>query len=405
MSQPTDMRARHARSSRQRYKHFVRDYRDQRLDDRTDEASGKKSIDDGAKKDSESKEAKPTLLGGKRREYLREYLRWLWPHRYGVGTLFVLALIGTGLQMIEPLFMRYIIDRVLLNTALDTPARLTRLNVAGMTFLAVVLLSSFVGVMREYRQRLLNRQVMLSLRRTLFNRLLHLPLPKLWDMKTGGILSRLTGDVETTSGLLQSAIVSPSISFIRLFIAIGVLLALNWRLAMMAMLVIPGAMLMSFVFSRRIRPIYRAVRKDVEEIDGRVGETFSGIRVVRAFGREKRELLDYMRGRHTVLRKELFAQRRELFLWTGWGLLISSVNVVITWYRRLPEHRRQRLHRRHHGVPVVHVPAPQPGLEHRQLVLGAAAIARRHGTRVRGPGDAGRQAGPARCAAGSTPRP
>ena len=58
-------------------------------------------------------------------------------------------------------------------------------------------------------------------------------------------------------------------------------------------------MLMSFVFARRIRPIYRAVRKDVEEIDGRVGETFSGIRVVRAFGREKRELLDYMRGRHS----------------------------------------------------------------------------------------------------------
>jgi ATP-binding cassette subfamily B protein/subfamily B ATP-binding cassette protein MsbA len=118
-------------------------------------------------------------------------------------------------------------------------------------------------------------------------------------MKTGGILSRLTGDVDTTTGLLQGAIVSPSISFIRLFIAIGVLLTLNWRLAMMAMVVIPGAMLLSFVFARRIRPIYRAVRKDVEEIDGRVGETFSGIRVVRAFGREKRELLDYMRGRHT----------------------------------------------------------------------------------------------------------
>ena len=390
MSQPSDTRARHARSSRQRYRHFVRDYREQKLDDRTDEASGKKSIEEGTKRENgEGKDGKPRLLGGKRREYLREYLRWLWPHRFGVATLFGLALIGTGLQMVEPLFMRYIIDRVLLNTALDTPARLTRLNIAGMTFLAVVLLSSFVGVMREYRQRLLNRQVMLSLRRTLFNRLLRLPLPKLWDMKTGGILSRLTGDVETTSGLLQSAIVSPSISFIRLFIAIGVLLALNWRLAMMAMLVIPGAMLMSFVFSRRIRPIYRAVRKDVEEIDGRVGETFSGIRVVRAFGREKRELLDYMRGRHTVLRKELFAQRRELFLWTGWGLLISSVNVVITWYGGYSEHRRQRLHRRHHGVPVVHVPAPQPGLEHRQFVLGAAAIARRHGTGVRGAGDAG----------------
>jgi ATP-binding cassette subfamily B protein/subfamily B ATP-binding cassette protein MsbA len=115
-------------------------------------------------------------------------------------------------------------------------------------------------------------------------------------------------------------------------IAVGVLLTLNWRLALMAMAVIPGAMLMSFVFARRVRPIYRAVRKDVEEIDGRVGETFSGIRVVRAFGRETRELLDYIRGRHAVLRKELFAHRRELILWTSWGLLVSGVNVVIVWY-------------------------------------------------------------------------
>src|SRR4029450_3155332 len=158
-----------------------------------------------------------------------------------------------------------------------------------------------------------------------------LPLPKLWDMKTGGILSRLTGDVDTTTGLLQMAIGSPSISLVRLVIAVLVLMLLNWRLALTALAVIPGIMVMSFAFSRRIRPIYRSIRKDAEIIDGRVGETFSGIRVVRAFGRELRELLEYMIGRHAVLRKELFAHRRELVLWTSWGLLISSVSVVIIW--------------------------------------------------------------------------
>ena len=115
-------------------------------------------------------------------------------------------------------------------------------------------------------------------------------------------------------------------------IAIVVLLTLNWRLALTALAIIPGVMLMSFIFARRVRPIYRSVRKDAEQIDGRVGETFSGIRVVRAFRRELRELLDYMRGRHTVLRKELFAHRRELVLWTSWGLLLAAVNVVIVWY-------------------------------------------------------------------------
>jgi ATP-binding cassette subfamily B protein/subfamily B ATP-binding cassette protein MsbA len=138
--------------------------------------------------------------------------------------------------------------------------------------------------------------------------------------------------VDTTTGFLQMAVVSPSLSIVRLCIAVSVLLTLNWRLAVMAVAVIPGAMLMSFVFARRVRPIYRAVRRDVEAIDGRVGEAFSGIRVVRAFGREVRELLDYLLGRHSVLRKELFAHRRELVLWTSWGLLVTGVNVVILWY-------------------------------------------------------------------------
>jgi ATP-binding cassette subfamily B protein/subfamily B ATP-binding cassette protein MsbA len=234
--------------------------------------------------------------------------------------------------MIEPLFMRFIVDRVLLNPTLDNAARFSRLNIAGATFLGVVVLINAVRVFKDYRQRLLNTRVMLSLRRALFDRLLRLPLPKLWDMKTGGILSRITGDVDTTTGLLQMAIISPALSVIRLTIAIGILLTLNWRLALMAMAIIPGAMLMSFANARRIRPIYRTVRKDVERIDGRVGETFSGIRVVRAFGRETLELLHFLRGRHTVVRKELFAHRRELILWTSWGLLISGVNIVIVWY-------------------------------------------------------------------------
>jgi ATP-binding cassette subfamily B protein/subfamily B ATP-binding cassette protein MsbA len=310
----------HPRSSRQRYRRFREDYKQRRLDDAADAGEASSATES------------PQPRSGKRRQYLREYARWLWPHRYAAGAVFVFALLTAGLQMIEPLFMRFIIDRVLLNTALDSASRLARLHLAGILFVGVIVLSNLIGVLKDYRQRLLNVRVMLSLRRSLFQRLLHLPLTKLWDMKIGGILSRLTGDVDTTTGLLQLAIVSPAVSIIRLAIAVVVLLLLNWRLALTALAIIPGVMLMSFSFARRIRPIYRSVRKDVERIDGRVGETFSGIRVVRAFGREMRELLEYMLGRHTVLRKELFAQRREMVLWTSWGLLLGAVNVVIVWY-------------------------------------------------------------------------
>ena len=307
------------RSSRQHYDVFRRDYRNGTLDD-TAAGVEKRPADARLK------------TGSKRREYLKDYLQWLWPERWAVAAIFVLAILAAGLQMIEPLFMRFITDRVLLDDAAPTAERLSLLNLAGGAFLAVITASAALNMSRDYRQRLVNTRVMLSLRRSLFERLLRLPLSRLWDMKTGGILSRLSGDIDSTTGLLQMAIVSPSISVIRLLIAVTVLFVLNWQLAFVALAIIPGAVLISFTSAKRIRPIYRSIRKDVERIDGRVGETFSGIRVVRAFGRELREMLEYARGRNSIVRKELFAHRRELWLWTSWGFAMSAVSVAIVWY-------------------------------------------------------------------------
>lgn len=324
-----------ARSSRARYKEFVRQYAAGTLGEQLEKERDGEST--GATADVVEPVAgkrstwRTRLLEGKRGDYLRDYLRWLAPHRKRLMAVCVLALLSAGAQSVEPLFMRYIVDRVLLASQ-PLPDKLFRLNAAGAAFLLLVLLSALITVAKDYTQRILNVKVILALRRAIFDRFMHLPLPTLWNMKTGGLLSRLSGDVETTSGLLQMAIISPSISVVKLLMAMGVLVSLNWRLALTALAVIPGAMFMSFTFARRIRPIYRVVRQDAEQIDGRVGEAFSGIRVVRAFRQETRELLAYMQGRHTVLRKELFASRRELVLWTSWGLLIAIVNVVIVWY-------------------------------------------------------------------------
>jgi ATP-binding cassette, subfamily B, bacterial len=313
-----------ARTSRDRYRRFVTDYRAGRLDEQTTARSSGGTLPAGDAPRQNSR--------AQRWVYARQYLRWLWPHRYNAGLVFALALGAAALDMVQPLFMRAIIDGVLLDSTLDAAARIRRLNVVGALFVLLVLSEQLVTFTKNYRQKLLNTHIMLSLRRTLFDRLLHLPLPRLWEMKTGGILSRITGDVDTTSGLLQMAVVSPAVSLVRLVIAVVILFSLNWQLALTALAIIPGVMLISFASARRVRPIYRSLRKDAEEIDGRVGETFSGIRVVRAFGREIRELREYMHGRHAVLRKELFAHRRELVIWGAWGLLLGGVNVVIVWY-------------------------------------------------------------------------
>src|SRR5687767_6966123 len=191
-----------AEFSRRRYRTFVQAYKSRTLEDPAD---------------TEHKPLAGTATEpSRRKQYLRQYVAWLWPHRFTIAGFFALALLTAGLEMIEPLFMRFIIDRVLLNETLDRATRLSHLHFARSFFVGVPLLGHLERIRKGYRHRLLNAHGMRSRRHSLFARLLPLPLPRLWDMKTGGILPRLTGAVETTSGLLQMAVISPAMSVIRL---------------------------------------------------------------------------------------------------------------------------------------------------------------------------------------------
>jgi ATP-binding cassette subfamily B protein/subfamily B ATP-binding cassette protein MsbA len=151
-------------------------------------------------------------------------------------------------------------------------------------------------------------------------------------MKAGGITSRLSGDIDSVSGLVQMAIISPGVALIRVLLTCIILLFLSWRLALMAAIGLPFMAFASYGFLRLVRPIYRSMREDRSSIDARVTETFGGIRVVRSFRREPREELGYALGHHTVIRKTIFAEWMELLLSTIWGLLIPGISLLITWY-------------------------------------------------------------------------
>ncbi|MCO6042335.1 ABC transporter ATP-binding protein/permease [Aeoliella sp. ICT_H6.2] len=303
------------RSSRVRFGQFRQAYREGRLKELAERRRGNR------KRPPESE----------RRRYLWDYIAWLAPYRRMAMGLMVLALMVAALDMAQPLFMRYIIDKVLLSEGLDASTRMQMLNIAGFSFLGVILLARLLDSTKNFYQRILNVRVLMSLRKALFQRMLGLPLNDLTDMKTGGIISRLSGDIDLTTGLMQLAIISPGVSLVRLLIAVGILIAINWKLALLAMMILPPALGLSLYIAKRVRPIYRAMREENSASDARVSETFGGIRVVRSFQREKNEEAEYIGNRHTIVREQLFAHWREILLWSFWGFLLASANVVIVW--------------------------------------------------------------------------
>ncbi len=267
-----------------------------------------------------------------RRRYLRQYVHWLWPYRYALLAVFVLALMTAGLDMVWPLAIRQVIDGVLLSKTAPRDVQTRNLKLFGGVIIALLVLKQALDSLRSYRTSVLNSKVIFRLRQRLYERLLGLSLTELSEMKSGGIVSRLSNDVDSVTGLVQLALISPAVALIRVVLTLVILFALSWRLAVGAMVMIPPLALMSFLWLRRVRPIYRSTQEDRTNVDARVNETFGGIRVVRAFRREPREERGYAIGQHTIIRKRLYAERLELLLEGMWGLLIPGSSLAIVWY-------------------------------------------------------------------------
>ncbi len=126
--------AAHARSSRKRYAVFREAFREGKLSEFTHHHYEQPEAPDP-----------PEGRKTRQRKYIRQYADWIWRFRRSATTVLVIAILVAALETIQPLFMRYIIDQVLLNTALDTPQRLSRLHVAGISLLGVVIIAQLLG--------------------------------------------------------------------------------------------------------------------------------------------------------------------------------------------------------------------------------------------------------------------
>jgi len=297
-------------------------------------------------------DSKRTKDKTKRRHYLRQYIRWLWPYRGALGALLGLALLAAALDMIWPLAIQAIINMILgsqagasgsagrlqgwmshlIPASQSTSDRLRHLDILGAGIIVMLVSKQVIDSFRSYRTAVLNAKVVFRLRHRLYERLLFLSLHDLAEMKSGGIVSRLSSDVDSATGLVQSAVLSPLVAIIRVILTTLVLFLLCWQLALAALIVIPPMATISLLWLRRVRPIYRSTHADRTDVDARVNETFGGIRVVRAFRREPREEHGYAVANHTIIRKRLWAELLEMGLEFGWGVLIPATSLMIVWF-------------------------------------------------------------------------
>jgi len=266
--------------------------------------------------------------------YLRYYFEWLKAYKRAIVLVFILGLSAALLGLIPPYATKLIIDRILQGDLVEggSTSRLRMLHLAGVGVLLIVIIQQSIEAVRTYRINLLNLKVLRKLQQRLFDHLLRLPIHEVQAMKTGGIVTRVTSDVDDVSGLLQMAIITPGIAAFRVVATMVVLVSIQWRMAVVAVAILIPIILINLRWIRKLKPLHRSIRQDRGEVNARVVESFSGLAVVRVFRRERTEAQDFAVGQNLIIRKKLFTRLYYLAVSTAWGVLVPLASLLIIWY-------------------------------------------------------------------------
>ncbi|MYB06850.1 MAG: ABC transporter ATP-binding protein [Gemmatimonadetes bacterium] len=232
----------------------------------------------------------------KRANVWREAREIIWRYRRRIAFGLVVMVVGRVAGMAIPASSKFLIDDVLgegrteLLLPLAIGVAVAALLQGGSSFA----LSQILGVAAQ--------RAITEMRKTVQAHVARLPVNYFDSTRSGVLISRIMTDAEGIRNLVGTGLVQLTGGLLTAALSLCVLLFLNWSLTIYTvsvLLVFGGAMAFAF---RRLRPLFRERGKINAEVTGRLGESLSGVRIVKAYTSERRENLVFARGAHRLLR-------------------------------------------------------------------------------------------------------
>lgn len=244
-----------------------------------------------------------------RRKVLRRIVAYSLPYWPYLAAAIVLSLLATAASMAPPYLSKPLMDDVLVPDAAH-PEWL--LPIVG-AMLGIRLVAMGLGVLRSYMMIWLGGKVTFDIRAELYQKMQHLTL-KFFDKKqVGGLISRMTRDTDYIWHFAVDGVTEITTNGM-LVLGIGTMLFLMQpKLALFVLVPAPVIAIMTYVFFRRIRSMYHRLWHRWSRLSATLGEALSGIRVVKAFAQENREIGRFNRDAEALFHQHVYAERTWVF--------------------------------------------------------------------------------------------
>lgn len=220
---------------------------------------------------------------------MKRVFKYVWKYKWMVIAPSIAMTLAIALDMINPYLQKEITDKVFIG------GQNNLLWIILLGFLSITLSRAVLGYVKEYLFDVLSAKISIDIKKDLFDHIQTLPFSYFDNMNTGELMSRIGEDVDN---------VWRSVSFgIRLFIenaiyfvtATGILFFLNWKLTLVCLIGMPPIAYLALRFEKKIGESYGKLSDQGVILNTAAQENIAGVRLVKAFAREKHEILKFLK--------------------------------------------------------------------------------------------------------------
>ncbi|MGM1022789.1 MAG: ABC transporter ATP-binding protein [Bacillota bacterium] len=261
---------------------------------------------------------------------LRRFFEYYRPYR----TLFIIdfscALLAALLELAFPLAVNRVVDDLL------PSGNWKWILYACLALLGIYVISAGLNYVVTYWGHKLGINIESDMRKKLFDRVQKQSFRFFDNNKTGHLVSRMTNDLMDIGEIAHHGPEDLFIALMTLGGAFGIMLSINWKLAVLTFIIVPLMIYLSLYFSRKMNAAFHRMFSDIADYNARIENNVSGIRVVQAFSNEAHEMERFAENNGRFRKTKLIAYRIMAWNSSISFILMKLVSLFVlvcgTWF-------------------------------------------------------------------------
>ncbi len=267
----------------------------------------------------------------KRKMFFR-LLTYLQPYWHVATIAMIIMFVFIGIRLVPMYLRKSLFDDVLIpGTTGQAPPNFRLLVYLVFGMIGVNILATVLGAGRGYMMAWVGQRITLDLRDKVYSHLHMLSLNFFSQRETGVIMTRVTRDVERLQEFISRGFPEMATDAFMIIAMGAVMFRENWWLALLTLIPMPMLVVLTFYFGHKMHKVFHIVWKRWAEISGILADTIPGVRVVKAFVREKHEISRFNDKAYELFEGEMNAAKLYTVFRPLMGFL-TFIGTIIIWF-------------------------------------------------------------------------